>query len=241
MRCTAIILAGGSSARFREGDKVIFKQFEMLADKEILAHTIGHFQDCDDIDEIYLTLPGELIDRGQVLCKKYAFDKVRHIIVGGNSRQDSAYRAILLKHSLKTTKDKEIVIIHDGARPFINKELINKIVVSTAKYKAAILAIKSVDTIKIKSDAHIYTINRDNVYMIQTPQGFELDLIKKANEQAALKGYEGTDDSSLVEAIGVYPHIVQGSNVNIKITTKDDMAYAQYLIKEVNKHSKTGE
>ena len=142
-----------------------------------------------------------------------------HVIAGGGQRQDSVRNALAFL-SERGLKDDDVVLIHDGARPFITSEIIMSVAEAVLEHDAAIAAVPVKDTIR---DSENGTLDRSRLYSVQTPQGFRFGLIRDAVEQACEDGFYGTDDGSLAERAGVMPVIVPGSYSNIKITTPEDL------------------
>ncbi|MCT4593908.1 MAG: 2-C-methyl-D-erythritol 4-phosphate cytidylyltransferase [Anaeromicrobium sp.] len=222
---TAIILAAGKGSRMKAQ---LNKQYLILKEKPILAHTISVFEESSLIDEIILVI-GEFEHE---LCKnkildKYKFKKVKKIISGGKERQDSVLNGI------KAVNEKtDIVLIHDGARPLITRKIIKKCVDSAKKHGAASAGVPIKETIKImgKDKFVKYTPKREDVWVTQTPQAFRIDVIKRAHEFAIEQEVLGTDDAMLVEHMGEHVKMVEGDYENIKITTPDDLITAEAIL-----------
>jgi len=175
-----------------------------------------------------LARPGNGVQLAEDLVKRFGFTKVSRIIPGGAERQDSVYAG------LKALGPKmDLVLIHDGARPFITPDLIDRIVAETRVLKAVVAAIPVRDTIKeIGEDGRVLkTLNRDRLWEIQTPQGFHYSVLLKAYEKAFEDRYYGTDDAALVERLGIEVKVVPGSRFNLKITTPEDLALGEALLK----------
>jgi len=221
---TAIILAGGRGKRM--GQK-ISKQYILVNEKPVLYYTIKRFLECENIDNIVLVLPSDEIS----YCKKEVLDKyslkVDKIVEGGKERQDSVYNAL---NSLENT---DIVLIHDGARPFVSKEIITKGISKALKYGAAAPGVMPKDTIKIKDECSLSreTLNRNELVAVQTPQVFKYELIKKCHEKVREQNKIVTDDTMVVEAYGHKVFLYDGEYTNIKITTPEDLVIAEYLAK----------
>lgn len=224
---SVIIAAAGMSNRM--GSK-INKQFIAIGGKPILAHTIEKFEKCRYIDEIILVSKEEEIEycRKEII-KKYKFNKVTNIIRGGKERQDSVYNGILA-----LDKRTDIVLTHDGARPFIKIENIEDGILGVIKHGACVIGVPVTDTIKVvKEDNKVEsTPIRSMLWAAQTPQCFHKDLLIKGYEKAIIDGFLGTDDSSIVERIGHDVKMVMGSYENIKITTPEDIVLAESLFKD---------
>ncbi|MEF9952417.1 MAG: 2-C-methyl-D-erythritol 4-phosphate cytidylyltransferase [Clostridium sp.] len=223
---TAIILAAGMGSRMNCGYN---KQFIKIDNKEILAHTLRAFNRCSMVDNIVIVASNNEI--GYIkdnIVSKYGFNKVTSIVLGGDTRQESVY------NGLKSLVDSNIVIIHDGARPFITDRIILESINSAIKYGASTASVKMKDTVKRGSD-NFYsdTINRESLYSIQTPQCFNYNIIMECHEKALLDGIIATDDSMVVEAYGHKVAIVEGSYFNIKVTTREDIYIGEGILKAI--------
>ena len=224
---SVIIAAAGMSNRM--GSK-INKQFIAIDNKPILVHTIEKFERCEFIDEIILVSKEEEVEYcRKEIVKKYKFKKVNNIVRGGKERQFSIYNGLLALGE-KT----DIVLTHDGARPFIKVEDIEKGIEGVIKYGACVIGVPVKDTIKVvEEDEKVHhTPKRSLLWSAQTPQCFWKELIKKGYEHAISESIIGTDDSSLVEHIGHDVKMIMGSYDNIKITTPEDLIIAESLFKD---------
>ena len=222
--CSAVIVAAGSSQRMGS-DKLLHN----LGIMPVLARTLLVFQDCELVDEIVVVTRMEKLEEVAELCKKYRIEKASKVICGGATRMESALAGV------SEVKEKaKLIAIHDGARPLVSVELIENTVRAAAKYKAAVPAIKSVDTLKLAEDGETVTgsLDRELVLRVQTPQVFDADLIKGALTFAAEKKLPLTDDCSAVELMGVKARIVPGEEDNIKLTTPRDMLFAAAILKD---------
>jgi 2-C-methyl-D-erythritol 4-phosphate cytidylyltransferase len=228
MKTVAIIPAAGSSKRMQNN---ISKQYLSLDGVPVLARTLEIFQRSPAIDEIFLIVPEMDIDYARKnIVERYAISKVSNILTGGKERQDSVRNGI---DALGI--DHAIVVIHDGVRPFISEELINSAILEAFRSKAVTVGVPVKDTVK-SIDRHgivMETLNRSHLWLTQTPQAFEKEVIRKAYEAAYKDNYYGTDDASLVERIGVKVRMIRGSYNNIKITTQDDIMLAEVLIRRL--------
>ena len=222
--CSAVIVAAGSSQRMGS-DKLLHN----LGIMPVLARTLLVFQDCELVDEIVVVTRMEKIMEVAGLCKKYRIEKASKVISGGATRMESALAGVP-----EGKKKARLIAIHDGARPLVSVELIENTVRAAAKYKAAVPAIKSVDTLKLAEDGETVTgsLDRELVLRVQTPQVFDADLIKGALTFAAEKKLPLTDDCSAVELMGVKARIVPGEEDNIKLTTPRDMLFAAAILKD---------
>ena len=222
--CSAVIVAAGSSQRMGS-DKLLHN----LGIMPVLARTLLVFQDCELVDEIVVVTRMEKLEEVAELCKKYCIEKASKVICGGATRMESALAGVS-----EVKKKAKLIAIHDGARPLVSVELIENTVRAAAKYKAAVPAIKSVDTLKLAEDGETVTgsLDRELVLRVQTPQVFDADLIKGALTFSAEKKLPLTDDCSAVELMGVKARIVPGEEDNIKLTTPRDMLFAAAILKD---------
>ncbi|KPL00177.1 MAG: hypothetical protein AMJ91_05155 [candidate division Zixibacteria bacterium SM23_73_3] len=237
MKVVGIIVAGGVGKRVfgdlaAEGKGDLPKQFLTLGEKPVLTHTIDKFEKCELIDEIILVVPEDYMGYcSQTIVDKHSFKKVKKIVCGGKERQDSVYLG--LKACSNNT---DIVAIHDGVRPLIAPEKISDLIKSCYQKKAVILAIPVKDTIKrVEGGSVITTLDREKLWLIQTPQVFQYKLILDAYEKANEDGFSGTDDSVLVERLGHEVAIIEGEYENIKITTAEDFAMAEAFLEKKKK------
>ena len=214
----AIIAAAGSSQRMKGIDKLWF----MLGGKPALTRVIDVFQKCNSIDYIVVVLGEQNLQSGQTLITKQRWPKVSDICLGGKRRQDSV--AVGLRH----LKDCHWVVIHDGARPLVTEDLINHGLEAAKETGASAAAVPITDTIKLAGDGRIVqqTLERHNLWAVQTPQVFRFDIIDKAYHQPKS---DVTDDASLVEKLGYRVKLYMGSYGNIKITTPEDLDLANAL------------
>jgi len=226
MKAIAVIVSAGKGHRFMEGRK---KQFHFLGEKSILAHTLDKFETCPLIRSILLVVGQEDMDYClKEVIEKYKFQKVSQIIPGGKRRQESVKNGI---NALP--KDADIVVIHDGVRPFVTQGMIEDSIHSAVRYGAVVLAMPVKDTIKMSNPngTVLKTLDRESLWQVQTPQTFQVNIIKEAYCRATEDGFIGTDDASLVERLGVKVHILPGSYTNIKVTTPEDLLWANLFVK----------
>ena len=222
--CSAVIVAAGSSQRMGS-DKLLHN----LGIMPVLARTLLAFQDCDLVDEIVVVTRMEKIMEVAGLCKKYRIEKASKVISGGATRMESALAGVS-----EVKSRAKLIAIHDGARPLASVELIERTIRAAAQYKAAVPAVKSVDSLKLVDDKDTVTgsVDREQVLRVQTPQVFEADLIKGALSYAAEKKLPLTDDCSAAELMGIKAHVVPGEEDNIKLTTPRDMLFASAILKD---------
>jgi 2-C-methyl-D-erythritol 4-phosphate cytidylyltransferase len=202
----------------------IDKVLAPLGGRPVLSYVLSAFDSCKSIDHIVLVVNAKSLKACQQLIAEERLSKPIDICLGGKRRQDS------VAAGLKKLKDCDWVIIHDGARPLVTKELIEEGLKAAQETGAAVAAVPVTDTIKIAGDDRIVleTPPRQNLWAVQTPQVFRLDIISKAYQQA--KG-EATDDAALVEQAGYKVKLCMGSYDNIKITTPQDLLIAEAIIK----------
>lgn len=219
VRGSAIIVAAGASQRMGGIDKV----FTPLAGKPVLAWVIEVFQSCGLIDEIVLVLARENVSRGRQMVLQSGWNKVTNVCPGGPRRQDS------VREGMAHLGPCDIVAIHDGARPCLTPDLIERGIAGAAVYGAAIAAVPAPDTIKkVNADGEVVeTLERNDLWVIQTPQVFKIELLKKAYENISK---DVTDDAALVERLGYKVRVYMGSYQNIKITTPEDLAIAEAIL-----------
>lgn len=220
-KASALIAAAGSGERLGRG---INKAFVELAGRPILAHTLAVFEACDVVDEVVIVTGERDIEPAGELVRHFGFVKVAAIAAGGEHRQDSVRNGLA-----KATRD--IIAIHDAARPMVSREIIDRCVAKAAEMGACVAAVPVIDTIKSAPCGMVgCTIDRTSLYSVQTPQTFRADLIRRAYEAAYADGVYATDDAALVERLGEPVAIVEGSYDNIKITTPSDLAVAECKI-----------
>lgn len=229
MKNSVIICAAGVGKRM---NSVIAKQYIELKGKSILVHTVDAFEKSDDINEIVIVTGKEDIDFvNENIVKKYGYKKIKNIVAGGKERQNSVYNGLNA-----VSEDTDIVLIHDGVRPFISCQDIHKIIEETKIHKACVSGVRVKDTIKVCDNEGniVSTPDRAALWSAHTPQSFEYSLIKKAYEKAFEDNFLGTDDSMLAERIGVKVKIVEGSYYNIKITTPEDLFMGENILSSFN-------
>ncbi|AYE34518.1 2-C-methyl-D-erythritol 4-phosphate cytidylyltransferase [Clostridium septicum] len=221
---SAIVLAGGKGKRMGAG---ISKQYIELNNKPILYYTLKKFIDCTHIDKVILVLPEDEIE----YCKKEVLDKyslkVDRLVKGGKERQDSVLNALL------SIKDTDIVLIHDGARPFVSEDVIKNGISLARLYGAAAPGVMPKDTIKLKdkSGFSIETPKRENLVSIQTPQVFKFDIILECHKKIKSEEISVTDDTMVVEKYNNKVYLYEGDYTNIKITTPEDLILGERLIR----------
>ena len=218
--CGAVIVAAGSASRMGGIDKVM----AMLGGEPMVVRTVRQFQNCDAIREIVIVTREDLLIPISDLC--HGFDKVKAVVVGGKSRDESVWQG------LNALSDKvKLVAVQDGARPFADWQMIDRVVRAANTYGAAAPAIPVKDTIKVvKGGIVSSTPDRSQLQAVQTPQVFDFDLLRGALQKAKADGAAITDDCSAVERLGMSVRIVEGDERNIKITTPLDLKIAELLL-----------
>ncbi|MEQ9618332.1 MAG: 2-C-methyl-D-erythritol 4-phosphate cytidylyltransferase [Deltaproteobacteria bacterium] len=224
---SAIITAAGLGKRFGEG---LPKQFMPLSGKPVLIHSIEAFSKSPLVEDITLVVPERWVEyTRREIVGRLETDKVGNVIAGGAERQDSVANGF---QSLNGTPD--IVVVHDGVRPFVSVEIIEEVINAASECGAAIAALPSHDTVKKSSPAQYIesTLPRDSLWFAQTPQAFRHEILRRAFIKASEDGFTGTDESLLVERTGVDVKLVTGSPYNIKITTEEDLLLGELIVKE---------
>ncbi len=224
----AIIAAAGNGARFCNSNN---KMLVPLLGRPLLTYTLDKFEESEKIDEIILVVrPQDHKKIEQEMINKYYYSKVKFIIGGGSTRQESVYNGLM---AIK--EDEGIVLIHDGARPLLKEEMIVELIGMIGNFVGVIPAVPIVETVKkvILSNMMVErTVDRNKFWTVQTPQAFQLKQIRDCYKKAMKDNILFTDDSSLFEYYGGKIAIVRGSEENIKITTKVDLLLAEALIKK---------
>lgn len=212
-----IIVAAGTGSRMKAN---INKQFIKLNDKEIITYTIEKFYNNKNINDIVIVIKEDEAEffKKEIL-DKYSFNNIK-IAYGGKERQDSVYNGIKV-----LDKNCKYVLVHDGARPFVNEDIINRSLEEVQKYKSVVVGVPVKDTIKVVNNNNyiVDTPNRSTLWSVQTPQTFDYSVIKRAYEDAFDNNFYGTDDAMLVERIGYTVKMIYGSYNNIKVTTTEDI------------------
>lgn len=224
--CTAVIVAAGAGRRM---GTAVSKQFLPLGGKEIMAHTVEKFEQAAAIRDIVLVTGQDSLQDVRDMAREYGWKKIAAVTAGGRERQDSVYNGLR-----QVSGDTEIVLIHDGVRPFVTEEIIEDSIRTAAEMGGCVAGVPAKDTIKVVNGEQIAiaTPDRSTLWQIQTPQTFRKELILRAYEDAGAAGFIGTDDASLAERSGFPVKIIMGSYRNIKITTQEDLCIAAAFLKE---------
>jgi 2-C-methyl-D-erythritol 4-phosphate cytidylyltransferase len=223
MKVTAIIPAAGQGTRMGSSTP---KQFLLLRGQPILHHTLQAFEASGQVDAVILVVPEKDFAAAEKQWLQ-GYDIVKKIVVGGKERQDSVYNGLCA-----LDQDTDVVIVHDGVRPFVTGDMIQRAIDAADHFGAAITAIPVNDTIKL-SDADDFvakTVDRRGLWRIQTPQAFQYSVLAEAFQKAVQDSYYGTDEGSLLEYAGKKVKIIEGSEMNIKITRKEDLILGEAIL-----------
>lgn len=227
-----VIVAAGKGSRMRTEES---KQYLQLGGKPILVHTLELFQRMAAVDQIVLVTGAADVERCEAYKNEYGIHKISHIVTGGKERQDSVHRGLAA-----LGEEIEWAMVHDGVRPFAAEEHILACWHAAQRTDAAVLAVPVKDTIKMVDPQGTIqgTPDRRSLWAIQTPQAFRLSLLREAYERADAEGFLGTDDAMLVERIGTSVQVVEADYYNIKITTPEDLPWADWILHNVRGENK---
>jgi len=225
MKTFAIIPAGGKG--LRSGTSVP-KQYIKINGRELITYTISTFQNCRNINYIVVAAEKSYHKKLKRIIDNYKFNKVISIIEGGKTRQDSVFNCI---KSLKADKN-DLIIVHDAARPLLSKNILNNSINLAKEKGSAVVSIKAKDTLVTGNKTIVSYLDRRKVYYVQTPQIFKYKDFIKAIKYAEKNKFYGSDESSIMKKIGKRINIVEGSSINIKITTKEDLKILEIIIKQ---------
>ena len=224
-RVAALVPAAGSGVRMGGH---IAKPFLRLNGREILARTLDVLEQAAVIDDVWVMVgAGNLLACRRDIVERYRFGKVRGVVAGGESRQDSVWRGL---RQIDAAVD--LVVVHDGVRPFVTETLLQKVLSCAAEHGAAVSAVPLNDTLKrVSSEGEVETtVPRENLWRTQTPQAFQRCLLETAHRQARQRHLSATDDAGLLEFLGFPVRVVPGLEGNIKITTPDDLHLSERLL-----------
>lgn len=225
MGYTVVVPAAGKGKRMQAGKNKLMLELNRVP---LIVHTLLIFQRDQACDEIIVAANSAEIKTMYSLFSRYSLTKVKKVVEGGAERQDSVYCG------LTACEGDGIVLIHDGARPFVRQSLIQQLIKQAEENGAAIPAVPLKDTVKIGRNGIVTeTLERSSLWAVQTPQAFRLSLIKRAHEQTKLERVSVTDDASLVEHMGVPVRIIESDYDNIKITTPDDLVTANIILRKI--------
>jgi len=227
--CVAIIAAAGKGTRMGKGKN---KAFLKIGENPILHHTLLTFEKSPDIDKVIVVAGREDLNDAKLVTMQ--FSKVRSVIAGGKERQDSVHAG--LAEAEKFAGDDEIIVIHNGSNPFVSHEEIAAVIKEASAHGAAACAFPAKDTLREVREGYAHsTINRDDIWCMQTPQAMKLAVAKAAFSKAREKKIYATDDIALFELLGKKARIVRCSYRNFKITTQDDLEIADALLRKKNR------
>jgi 2-C-methyl-D-erythritol 4-phosphate cytidylyltransferase len=224
LHVSAVIVAAGLGQRFGGSTP---KQFLSIAGKPILYYTLQIFEQCVAIEEVVVVAAEEWLSHiSHAVVDRFGLTKVKKVVAGGNHRQDSVYAGLKALDG-----PPELVAVHDAVRPFVSAAKVDEVVSACLEHGAAILAVPPKDTIKIEKDGFVEkTPFRDKLWSVQTPQVFRYDIILEAYAKAYECGVYQTDDSALVERVGYPIKIVEGEELNFKITVPLDLSLAEMIL-----------
>jgi 2-C-methyl-D-erythritol 4-phosphate cytidylyltransferase len=221
-RAGVIIVAAGSSARMNGVDKM----FMPILGKPLISYALAAFEAAPSVESITLVLNANNMHQGLALVHEKGYRKVHRVCVGGEQRQES------VRLGLEAMSPLPWVVVHDGARPCVNQELIEQGLTEAMRWGSAVAAVRVKDTVKVVSGNGREveeTLDRSKVWLAQTPQVFSWEVIRKAHAQ---KGVEATDDAALVEGIGHPVHLYSGSYANVKVTTREDTLFVETILRD---------
>jgi 2-C-methyl-D-erythritol 4-phosphate cytidylyltransferase len=227
VKVIALVPAAGMGKRMGVGFN---KQYILLGGQPIVGRTLQVFERLPLVDEIHVIVPEEEIP----YCKEHVvraggFTKVRSVLAGGKERQNSVLNGL---RALDGCAEDDVVVIHDGVRPFVTAEMIERSVEVAREFDGALVAVPAKDTVKVVEDGVIVdTPPRERIWLAQTPQTFRYGVIRAAHEVADAERFLGTDDASLVERLGRKVHVVSGDYRNIKLTTPEDLMLAEAFLR----------
>lgn len=222
MQYEVVLPAAGSGKRMGAGQNKLFLQ---LAGVPILIHTLRVFEGDANCTGIWLAVKEEERELIRSLLSEYGITKVKGLPTGGAERQHSVHSCI------KEMSETEVVLVHDAARPFIKVSTITKLTRVAYEQGAAIAGVRAKDTMKKVVNGIIKeTVDRDTLWMIQTPQAFRYDLLEEAEDVAETVGFLGTDEAMLVERLGYIIHIVESDYENVKMTTQEDLIFGEAIL-----------
>ena len=224
MNC-GIIVAGGKSERMGAN---IDKAFLSLGTKPVLVYSLLAFEKCRDIGEVVLVARKDRIDAARQAVRMFGCNKVKKVIAGGTLRQQSVLNGLK-----EAGEDVDLVVVHDGARPCVTSDLISQTINSAKQHGSGVAAVKITDTVKSVEKGMIIagTVDRTKLWLVQTPQAFQIDLLQKAFAYVEKKKIRVTDEASAVELVSAGVRLVASSSSNIKITSPDDLTLAAALMR----------
>ncbi len=220
-----IVVAAGKSERMGAG---IDKAFLNLGTKPVLAFSLLAFENCPEIEGVILVVRKDRLDAARGLVQIFGCSKVQAIVAGGSSRQESVSNGLA-----ELPEGVSLVAVHDGARPCVRAELISETLKSAKRYGSGVAAVKVTDTLKEVQHGFVVskTVDRSKLWAVQTPQSFKVDLLREAFAALEAQKKQVTDEASAVELIGKQVHLVPATPANLKVTTPEDLIFAEALLK----------
>ena len=220
--CAAVVTAAGSSTRMGGRDKLLAE----IGGAPVLAYTLKALNRCNEVSEIIVVTRQEKLSEVARICKEYDADKVTQIVLGGKTRLESVMNGVL-----QVSPGSRLIAVHDGARPFVTESVVSLAVEAALKFSAAAPAVPVTSTVKrAKNGIVVKTVDRSELFEIQTPQIFAAELLKGALQNAIDKKLYITDDCMAVEALGCPIRLTTGARENIKLTTAVDLAFAEAIL-----------
>ncbi len=222
----ALVPAGGAGARMGAGRP---KQYLPLGGAPIVVRTLRALARSRAVHGLILAVPEARLDATRRLLRRCRVPRVLQVVAGGAERQESVWRALQAAPA-----DTELVLVHDAVRPFVDARLVEAVIAAAARTGAATCALPARETVKRVRDGLVEaTVDRDGLWLVQTPQAFRADLLREAHAAARRDGFAGTDDAALVERLGKPVAVVPGLRQNVKITTPEDLAWARRALARV--------
>ena len=225
LNVSLVVVAAGKGTRMNMD---VNKQYIEVCGIPILARTLSRFDTLNYINEIILVVHSDDI----LYCKEHIidafnFNKIKCLVTGGETRQDSVFNGLK-----EVSSEADVVIIHDGARPFVNEDSIISCIDAAVQYGVSTVAVPVKDTVKYSdSEGFVHsTLDRSRLWSVQTPQAFKYKIIMDSHKQAHKDNFVGTDDTVLAERLGYKTRLVMGSYNNIKITTREDLIFAEAIV-----------
>jgi 2-C-methyl-D-erythritol 4-phosphate cytidylyltransferase len=218
-RAVAVVPAAGMGVRMASRQP---KQYLRLAGLPLLVHTLRALRNCPALDGVVLAVPADRIAATRRVLNRHGV-AVLEVLGGGTSRQESVWRGLQA-----VPAGPRWIVVHDGVRPFVTRDLLERLLAAARRWGAATCGLEVRETVKRASDGVVEsTVDREGLWLVQTPQAFSRDLLWEAHEKARRDGFAGTDDAMLVERLGAPVAMVPGLAHNIKITTREDLRVAR--------------
>ena len=220
-----VVIAAGGSGRRMGGP--LPKQFLLLAGRSILERTLRLFNAHPGVGEIVLVVPPGYLESAAWIARSGNFRKVKRVVAGGKDRQESVWNGLNA-----FSKPPRLVLVHDAVRPLVRRRVVDNVIRQVRLHGSAVVGVRVKETIKLEGARGFFTrtLDRAKLWSIQTPQGFDFRLLYAAHKKARKGGFRGTDDASLLERSGRKIRMVEGDYDNVKITTGDDLAFAEMVV-----------